>query len=82
MVESNKEKPEKSDIQEKIKEGKKVAVAAEDKKPRAETLIRILSTDIPGDFTVYHGLTRIKGISWAFANAICSDEYSKKQKDV
>ncbi len=38
---------------------------------REESLIRILSTDIPGNKKVYPGLTRIKGISWAFSNAIC-----------
>jgi len=36
-----------------------------------EVLIRILSTDIPGRLSVYAGLTKIKGISWAFSNAIC-----------
>jgi len=40
-------------------------------KERAENLIRILSTDIPGHKKVYAGLTRIKGISWALSNAIC-----------
>lgn len=36
-----------------------------------EELIRIHSTDIPVSFTLYAGLTRIKGISWALSNAIC-----------
>ena len=35
------------------------------------TLIRIMGKDIPGDKTLFAGLTRIPGISWAFANAIC-----------
>ncbi len=34
-------------------------------------LIRILATDIPGNKSVYVGLTRIKGISWSMANAVC-----------
>ena len=34
-------------------------------------LIRILSKDIEGKLKVYVGLTKIKGISWGFANAIC-----------
>ena len=37
-----------------------------------ESLIRILSTDIPGRKSVYSGLTKIKGISWGFSNAICN----------
>jgi small subunit ribosomal protein S13 len=36
-----------------------------------ESLIRILATDIPGDATIYAGLTRIKGVSWSLSNAIC-----------
>lgn len=38
---------------------------------REEDLIRILSTDIPGNNSVYAGLAKIKGISWGFSNAIC-----------
>lgn len=44
----------------------------EEKEIRAVTLIRILGTDIPGEMNIYSGLTRIKGISWAFSNAICN----------
>jgi len=36
------------------------------------TLIRILSTDIPGNKSVYAGLTKIKGVSWSFSNAVCN----------
>ena len=35
------------------------------------TLIRIMGKDVPGDKALFAGLTRIPGISWAFANAIC-----------
>lgn len=34
-------------------------------------VVRILSKDIEGKKTVYVGLTQIKGVSWAIANAIC-----------
>ncbi len=34
-------------------------------------LVRILNTDIKGETSVYAGLTRIKGISWALSNAVC-----------
>lgn len=36
-----------------------------------EMLIRIFDQDIPGSKSVFVGLTKIKGISWALANAIC-----------
>jgi small subunit ribosomal protein S13 len=36
-----------------------------------DRLVRILSKDIEGKMTIYAGLTKIKGISWAFSNAIC-----------
>lgn len=36
-----------------------------------DRLVRILSKDIEGKMTIYAGLTKIKGISWSFANAIC-----------
>lgn len=39
---------------------------------REETLVRIVSTDIPGRANVYSGLTRIKGVSWSFSHALCS----------
>lgn len=46
-----------------------------------EKLIRILSKDIEGGLNVYVGLTKIKGISWAMANAICrSLKLDKKRK--
>lgn len=46
-----------------------------------ETLIRILSYDIPGSKKLYVGLTFIKGISWAISKAICTKlalPFSKK----
>ena len=36
-----------------------------------ERIVRILSKDIEGKTTVYSGLTKIKGISWSFSNAVC-----------
>jgi|TARA_B100001971_G_C18034138_1_gene454116 small subunit ribosomal protein S13 len=36
------------------------------------TLVRILGKDIRGDRELLPGLTNIQGISWSFANAICS----------
>jgi len=61
-------------IQENIKKGKKEEKPGKKEfKPslREETIIRILSTDIPGSRNLYVGLTRIKGVSWGISNAIC-----------
>ena len=35
------------------------------------TLVRILGRDIRGDAKLGSALTQIKGISWAFSNAVC-----------
>ena len=54
-------------------------------KKQEEELLRILVTDIPANTNVFHGLTRIKGVSWAFSNAICHSlgiDKSKKIKDL
>ena len=36
-----------------------------------EKIVRILSKDIEGGMKIYPGLTKIKGISWSFSNAVC-----------
>ena len=36
-----------------------------------ERIVRILDKDIEGGMKIYAGLTKIKGISWSMANAIC-----------
>lgn len=44
-------------------------------------VVRILSKDIEGNESVYSGLTKIKGISWSFSNAICNTlKIDKKRK--
>jgi small subunit ribosomal protein S13 len=46
-----------------------------------ERLVRILNRDIEGKLNVYVGLTKIKGISWGLANAICKVlKLDKKRK--
>lgn len=52
-------------------------------KPRQDMskIIRIMQTDISGDKQVYVGLTKIKGISWSFSNALCKKlNIDKKRK--
>jgi len=61
-------------------------MAAEQKKPQimepqrkpqvvreleGASLIRVLGKDIRGDKKLFVGFTQIKGVSWAFANAVC-----------
>ena len=70
-------------IEEKKKKGfgqKKPEVHKEEK--LTEALIRIQGTDIPGDAAIYPGLTRIKGISFAMANATCLSLGIDKKKKV
>ncbi len=38
---------------------------------KEDRIVRILSKDIEGKMSVYSGLTKIKGISWAISNALC-----------
>lgn len=38
---------------------------------QSEMLIRIMGKDLPGSKKLYPSLTRIKGVSWALANAVC-----------
>jgi small subunit ribosomal protein S13 len=49
---------------------------------KEERLVRILSKDIEGKMKVYAGLTKIKGISWAFSNAICKSLKIDKNKTI
>lgn len=46
-----------------------------------ERIVRIVSKDIEGKMKIYPGLTKIKGISWTMANAICKKlEIDKDRK--
>lgn len=47
-----------------------------------DKLVRILSKDIEGKSTIYHGLTKIKGISWSMANAICHALKLEKRRKI
>jgi len=47
-----------------------------------EKLVRILSKDIPSKKKVYAGLTRIKGVSWTFSNAVCRKLGINKKKRI
>jgi len=47
-----------------------------------ERIVRILSKDIEGAMKVYVGLTKIKGISWSFSNAICKKVNIEKTRKI
>jgi len=51
-------------------EEKQTQKTEEEKKYR-ERVVRILYEDIEGGMPVYAGLTKIKGVSWGVANAVC-----------
>jgi len=55
---------------------------AEQKQQSAERIVRILAKDIEGGMTVYSGLATIKGISWAYSNAICHALGIDKRKKI
>lgn len=74
-----KQKPQsEKPTEKKEKKREKIEHKEKEKKHKAkkefieEQLVRIYSTDIPADMKLYPGLTRIKGISWAFSNVICN----------
>jgi len=47
-----------------------------------ERIVRILSKDIEGGLKAYVGLTKIKGISWSFANAMLKTLKIDKNKKI
>ncbi|MEM4325865.1 MAG: 30S ribosomal protein S13 [Candidatus Pacearchaeota archaeon] len=47
-----------------------------------DKIVRILSEDIEGRMSVYAGLTKIKGVSWAISNAICKKLGINKNKKI
>ena len=45
-------------------------------------IVRILAKDIEGKMKVYPGLTKIKGVSWSFSNAVCKVLKIGKEKRI
>jgi len=50
--------------------------------PQEKELVRILGKDISGNKTLLAGLTKIKGISWAFSNALCKKTKLDRKKRI
>lgn len=59
------EKIKKEEVGEKPSKGKK-------EKQRMRVIVRVLGTDLDGDKKVVHAILKIKGVSYSFANAICT----------
>ena len=53
------------------KQGTGVPNSSGKKKEEHITLVRVLGRDIRGDIKIGSALTNIRGISWAFSNAVC-----------
>jgi len=47
-----------------------------------DRIVRILSKDIEGKMKIYPGLTKLKGISWSLANAVCKNLKLDKNRRV
>ena len=58
-------------IEEHKSEKKPIPESIKKERERQEYLVRIMSTDIPGNKNLYVGLTKIKGVSFAISNAVC-----------
>jgi small subunit ribosomal protein S13 len=44
---------------------------SQENKENFQHLVRVMNTDLPGSKQIVHALTKIKGISIMFANAVC-----------
>ncbi len=72
-----KEEKKREELAKEEKEKEKEKEAA-----KAGSIVRILSTDILGGKSVLYGLTRIKGVSFAFSNAICQALGIKRERKI
>ncbi len=65
-----------------LNEEKKSAEAQAAKKKAEERVVRILSEDIEGKMSILSGLTKIKGVSWSFSNAVCNALKLQKNRKI
>ena len=76
---------EKTDVREEKKKEEKPRREEnkkEESRENVSSIIRIMSTDVPGNKKLAYGLTRIKGVSYSFANAVCNSLKMDKNKRV
>ena len=57
-------------------------IQAQKQEKYEERMVRILSEDIEGAMNVYAGLTKIKGVSWGVANAVCKELKLDKNRKI
>lgn len=57
-------------------------MAKNENKPQVAELIRILGTDIKSGLNLVYGLSKIKGVSYMFANAMCVSLKLDKNKKI
>jgi small subunit ribosomal protein S13 len=43
-------------------------------------IVRIVNTDLPGNIRIGHALTRIRGVSYMFANSVCNTAQIDKSR--
>lgn len=86
---SGEEKKRKEEELKKKAEEKRKEFAKEEKEKEKEkeaakvsSFVRILSADIPGDKSILFGLARIKGVSFAFSNALCQVLGIEKERKI
>ncbi len=83
QTQQEKEKQEHKEKREQREEQKEKQEQKQRPQPKQEEIIiRILATDIPAHMKLYPGLTRIKGVSWSFSNALCQVLKMDKNKKV
>jgi len=83
MAKTNKkEETKKEQKWKKFDEGSLKKTPERSERDTSEKIIRIMQTDIAGEKQVYVGLTRIKGISWSFSNAICNKLNLDKRRKI
>lgn len=81
MAEDKKQDAKKAERKPEQKQEVKKKSIVISKEPVTGRIVRIYQADIPGNKSLYAGLTRIKGVSWAIANALCLiNKFDKKRK--
>ena len=50
--------------------------------PELRAIVRIVDADITGETSIYHGLRKITGVSYSFANAVCHVLNLDREKQV
>ena len=74
------QKAEKANVDAKREEKKKAYLIG--KEAPTGRIVRIMQSDVPGNKSIYAGLTRIKGVSWSISNVVCRISSLDKNRKV